>query len=150
MAINSVKSVSEYLHSLSADQGSTIEALRELILKHLPKGYKEVIQYGMISYWITLATYPDTYNKQPLAIISLGAKKNYYTLHLVGGYNNSHLRSQLENRYKVAGKKLDMGAGCLRFKNIEDLCLEAIAEVIASVSVEQYIAAYESVKKKKK
>ena len=44
------------------------------------------------------------------------------------------------------GKKLDMGKSCLRFRRLEDLPLEAIGELIASMSVEGCIAQHEAVR----
>jgi hypothetical protein len=37
-----------------------------------------------------------------------------------------------------------MGKSCLRFKRAEDLPLDAIGELIASMSVDDYIAVYEA------
>jgi hypothetical protein len=40
-------------------------------------------------------------------------------------------------------KKLDMGAACVRFKELDDLDLDSIARVIASTAVKDFIAASE-------
>ena len=45
--------------------------------------------------------------------------------------------------FERAGKKVDMGKSCVRFKRVEDLPLDAIAKVVAATSVEEFIAYYE-------
>ena len=45
--------------------------------------------------------------------------------------------------FAKAGKTLDMGKSCVRFRSIEDLHLPAIATVIAETPPEKYIALYE-------
>lgn len=42
------------------------------------------------------------------------------------------------------GKKLDMGKTCIRFKRVEDLALNVIAEAIRRARLKEYIAFYES------
>jgi hypothetical protein len=39
-----------------------------------------------------------------------------------------------------AGKKLDMGKACIRFRKVDDLALDAIAKVVGKVPVEKWIA----------
>jgi hypothetical protein len=41
-----------------------------------------------------------------------------------------------------------MGKCCLRFRSLDEIPLELIAKTIARVSMEQYIATYESVRSK--
>ncbi len=67
--------VEGYLEEQSPERREALAAVRQVILEYLPVGYAEVMQYGMISYVIPLARYPKTYNKQPLAYISLAAQK---------------------------------------------------------------------------
>lgn len=78
--------------------------IRKLILKNLPKGYKEGMQYGMIGYYIPLEDYADTYNGQPLGIIRLAAQKNYNSLYLMAVYGNPEIERWFKDRYKVSGK----------------------------------------------
>jgi hypothetical protein len=41
-------------------------------------------------------------------------------------------------------KRLDMGKSCVRFETLEDLALDAIAEVIGGTSVDEHIAHHEA------
>jgi uncharacterized protein YdhG (YjbR/CyaY superfamily) len=139
-----------YLASLPAERRKVITAVRGVIRKHLPKGYVESMSWGMLAYEIPLGRYPDTYNKQPLMYLALAAQKNNYALYLTSVSSNKPLMAKLAAAYKAAGQKLDMGKGCLRFKTLEELPLDIIAEMVASTSVEQRIAASEAAQKKRK
>jgi hypothetical protein len=50
------------------------------------------------------------------------------------------LRKELEAGFRAAGKKLDMGKSCLRFKKLDDLPLEVIGRMIAATPLEGYVA----------
>lgn len=134
----------DYIEKLPADKRETIVTLRKLILKNLPKGYVESVSWGVISYEIPLSVFPDTYNKQPLTYIALAAQKNHYALYLMCAYANSKLGQWLADEFKKAGKKLDMGKSCLRFKSLDDLPLDAIEEVVGKVTPEKYLAFYKA------
>ena len=59
------------------DRREVIKIVRDIVLKHLPEGYEEVMQYNMISYVVPLSKYLVTYNKQPLALLSIWNQKNH-------------------------------------------------------------------------
>jgi hypothetical protein len=148
MVKSSAGSVVEYLESLPAERRKVVSKVRETILKNLPEGYVESMNWGMISYEVPLSRYPDTYNSQPLGYAGLAAQKNHYSLYLMGVYQSEDLEARLREGFRQAGKKLDMGKSCVRFKKLEDLPLDVIAELIASTTPEVYIAYYEAVRKK--
>ena len=79
-------SVAEYLAELPADRRAAIEAVRQTILANLPEGYEEAMNWGMITYQVPLARYPDTYNGQPLAYAALASQKNHMAVYLTGIY----------------------------------------------------------------
>ncbi|MBI4203471.1 MAG: DUF1801 domain-containing protein, partial [Betaproteobacteria bacterium] len=135
--------VSAYLKQLAPERRKVVSAARQLIRRNLPKGYREAMTWGMISYEIPLERYPDTYNRKPLTYACLAAQKHYYTLYLMGPYGDPAQRERLESAFKKAGKKLDMGGSCLRFRRLEDLEPNAIGRVIRSMPPKKLIAAYE-------
>jgi uncharacterized protein YdhG (YjbR/CyaY superfamily) len=143
MAQSTAKSVDDYIASLPADRREIMTAVRKTVRKHLPKGYEEGMHYGMINYFIPFSRFPETYNGQPLCYVGLAAQKNHFALYLMGAYGSAESASSLKEGFKRAGKKLDMGKSCVRFKNIDDLALDAIAESIASIAPDDYIALYE-------
>ena len=150
MARSAAQTVAEYLKSLPSEQRSVVSAVRDLIRRRLPRGYEETMNWGMITYELPLARYPDTYNGQPLAYASLAAQKNNYALYLMGGYSDPAVRTALEAGFKKAGKKLDMGKSCLRFRSLDDLPQDVIGHAIASTPPTKLIALYEQAHPKKK
>lgn len=144
--------VTEYLHELPQEKRAALEAVRKVIKKNLPKGYTEVVQYGMISYVVPLSLYPEGYlgkKDVPIPYIALASQKNHLSLYLMNIYGTEDAQ-WFESEYKKSGKKLDMGKSCLRFKKIDDLPLELIGEAVARTPVQQFIAAYEKGRAKKK
>lgn len=142
--------VDEYLKSLPDDRREAIAKVRNVVKKNLPKGYRETVGYGMISYDVPLETFPDTYNGQPLCYIGLASQKNHMALYLLGCYGNPEQEKFLADEFKKAGKKLDMGKSCLRFKKLDDLPLDTIAKVVASMPPDALIAKHEAVHGAKK
>ncbi len=139
--------VQDYLASLTPEQRSVIDPVRSLILTHLPSGFVESINWGMLSYEVPLEIYPHTYNKKPLNYIGLAVQKQYYSLYLMTAYMDKSVYQTLMNAFESAGKKLSLGKSCIRFKKVEDLPLDLIGSIIASHSVESFISAYEEARK---
>jgi hypothetical protein len=146
MVSTQARTPDELIASLPPDRQAAISAVRQLILDNLPTGYEEGIQYGMIGYYIPLERYPDTYNGQPLGIAALANQKNYMSLYLNGVYGDPATERWFRERWAQTGKKLDMGKSCVRFKRLDDLPLDLIAETIARVPVDAYLARYEAVR----
>ncbi|MGD9094198.1 MAG: DUF1801 domain-containing protein [Anaerolineales bacterium] len=148
MVSSKAKSVEQYLEELPPERREVVSAVRQMVLDNLPTGYQESMNWGMISYEIPLERYPDTYNKQPLGYVALSAQKHHYSLYLMGAYADSEQETYLKEGFEKAGKKLDMGKSCVRFKKLDDIPLDVIGDVIASTTPEQYIEFYEESRKK--
>lgn len=144
MVQSKAASVPQYLAELPAERRAVVSKVRDMVNAHMPAGYVETMAFGMIGWGIPLSRYPDTYNKQPLGYVALAAQKNNYSLYLMGVYGVGEQEKKLRAAAVAQGKKLDMGKSCLRFKKAEDLPLDAIGELIASMSVDDYIAVYEA------
>jgi hypothetical protein len=145
MVSSKATTVREYLTELPADRRAVVAAVRKVILDNLPPGFEEGMQYGMLGYRIPRARHPDTYNGQPLGVASLAAQKNYYSLYLMGVYGDREFERWFEQEFRRAGKKLDKGKSCVRFKKLEDLPLDVIGQAIARVGVEDLIAMHDAV-----
>ncbi len=145
MAGSAATTVEAYLAELPPERRAIVSTVRDLVNSHLPPGYSETMGWGMICWGVPLSRYPDTYNRQPLCYAALAAQKNAYSLHLMGVYADSKDERSLREAYEKAGKKLDMGKCCLRFKSLDGLLQDEIARLIAGTSVEDYIAHYEQV-----
>ncbi len=138
--------VSGYLASLSPEKRAVIEAARKLVRANIPKGYAEYMGWGVINWGIPLAEFSNTYNGQPLCYVALGAQKKYNALYLMGCYGASSQHNYLKDAFEKAGKKFDMGKCCLRFKQLDDLELQAVAKVIGYATPKQYLDFYKKVK----
>ena len=139
--------VEEYLAELPEARRAVVATIRDLVRANLPDGYREAMNWGMIAYEVPLERYPKTYNKQPLCYAALAAQKAHHSLYLnsidAGSTGEDWLRAEFEK----AGKRLDMGKSCVRFKAVDDLALEAIGRVIAGTRVDEFIAQYEASRK---
>lgn len=149
MASSTAATVDQYVAELPAERREVVSTIRDLVKRNLPKGYAETMNWGMISYELPLARYPNTYNGQPLSYVALAAQKSYYALYLMGAYQGSEQGKQLADAFKRAGKKLDMGKACLRFKKLDDLPLDAVARIVASTPPQKFIAQHEAARGKR-
>jgi hypothetical protein len=150
MARSTAATVEALLAELPADRRAVVAAVREVILKYLPAGYVERVNWGAIAYEIPLDRYPNTYNGQPLCYAGLAAQKHHYAIYLMCLYGSVERGGRLAAEFKVAGKRLDMGKSCLRFKSLDDLPLDVVGRMIGGTTPEQYIAGYEAAKGKTK
>jgi hypothetical protein len=144
MATSRAATAEAYLAELPEARRAVVAAVRETILRNLPDGYEESMAWGMLSYGIPLTRYPDTYNRQPLVYVGLAAHKNAYSLYLTCVYVDAAQEQRLRDGFAAAGRKLDMGKSCLRFKRLEDLPLEVIGESVASTPPERLISLHEA------
>lgn len=136
--------VRDYLASLPPERRAVISAVRDAVKKHVPKGFVEGMNWGMIVYEIPLKTYPDTYNGQPLGIAALASQKNYCSLYLNCVYQDRDSRAELKKAFADAGLKLDMGKCCIRFQKADELPLKLIGKLIAATPPKVFIREYEA------
>ena len=138
--------VAQYIKQLPDDRRKAIEAVRAIILKNMDPDFQETMAYGMIGYNVSHKIYPNGYHcdpKQPLPFAGLASQKNYMSLYLCAAYGDTSIEEWLRKEFDKAGKKLDMGKCCIRFKKVEDLPLTVIAEAFKKVKVVEFIASYE-------
>lgn len=146
--------VTAYLDELPEDRIKPMMELRKTLKKNLPKGFKEVMAYGMITYVVPYELYADGYHtnpKMPLPFISLGSQKNYIALHHMGIYADPKLLDWFTKEYKAADVgRLDMGKGCIRLNKMDQIPYELIAQLATKLTPAQWIARYEMYKPFKK
>ena len=148
MARSSATSVAQYLEELPDDRRAAIAAVRSVILKNLPAGYEERISFGLISNEVPLSLFATTYNKQPLSYVALAAQKKYNAIYMMRVYGDKVQEKKLRDAFKKAGKRLDMGKSCIRFKTADDLPLDTIGELVASTPAKTWIAIFEASRKR--
>ena len=133
----------EYLSELPEDRAEALTTVLTALRKKLPKGLNETINWGMITFEVPLSTYPKTYNGQPLMHTSLANQKNHMAIYLSCLYGDSPRRDEFIEAYKATGLRMDLGKGCIRFKKIEDLPVDLIADFAGKISVEQLCAIHD-------
>ena len=140
MAHSSAATPQAYLAEQPADRRVELERIRDLVNANLCDGYVERMAWGMISWEVPLEVSGPTYNKQPLVYAALAAQKNYNALYLNCTYASAGRGEALRQAAAAAGKKLDMGKSCIRFRSADDLPLEAIAAEIRSATPDEFAA----------
>ena len=134
--------VSDYLAELPDERRRAIAAVRDVILDHLPAGYEEAMQYGMISYIVPADVLAETYNGQPLMYAALASQKRHMSLHLTNVYGDPDVEAWFRERYRATGKRLDMGKSCVRFRRLDDLPLDLVGEAIARTPIADFVEIY--------
>jgi uncharacterized protein YdhG (YjbR/CyaY superfamily) len=141
------KTPEEYIENIPDNRKEAVRKLRKIILENLPKGFTETIDYGMIGYVVPHSIYPKGYHadsKQPLPFINLASQKNYISLYHMGLYCNKDLLGWFTKEYSnYTTRKLDIGKGCMRFKNPEQIPFSLIGELVSKITVRDWIANYE-------
>ncbi|HMS64382.1 MAG TPA: DUF1801 domain-containing protein [Ignavibacteria bacterium] len=137
----------EYIDSLSDERKESVNKLRKVISKNLPKGFKEAMSYGMIGYVVPHSLYPKGYHcdpKQPLPFICIASQKNYISLHHMGIYADTKLTEWFTSKYnKFSKAKLNMGKGCIKFSKPEHIPYDLIGELASKISPQKWIELYE-------
>jgi hypothetical protein len=138
--------VAAYLAGLPADQRPVATAMRKFVRANIAEGYTEFIGWGGINWGIPLSEFSNTYNGHPLSYVVLAPNKNNFSLHLLGAYFDPKQTAFMKDEFKKAGKRFDMGMGCLRFKTLDGLELKSLAKVIGAVSKTQFLTNYKKLK----
>jgi uncharacterized protein YdhG (YjbR/CyaY superfamily) len=138
----------EYISQISEDRRESFSKLRQTIAANIPPGFSEEMSYGMIGYVVPFSTYPNGYHcnpKLPLPFLNIAAQKNYIALYHMGIYAEPGLLKWFTDEYpKYSKQKLDMGKGCIRFKNAGTIPYQLIAELVQKIGVAEWIEYYES------
>jgi len=139
--------VEQYLKELPADRLEAMTKLRKVILKNLPKGFKEGMSYGMIGYYVPHTIYPGGYHcnpEQPLPYAGLASQKNAISFYHMCVYGSNELSNWFADEYvKLGIGRLDMGKACIRFKKPENIPYDLIGKLIKKISVKKWIEVYE-------
>lgn len=107
---SSAKSVAAYLNELPADRRAALTALRKLIKEVAPDA-KESMQSGMPMY--AMGSCP---------VFAFASQKHHLALYVC--------EWNAMNKYRDKLGKANCGKGCIRFKKLEDLSLDAVKEFL--------------------
>ena len=141
------KTPEQYLQELPPDRKEAVTKFRDTILKNLPKGFKETMSYGMLTYVVPHEIYPAGYHcnpKQALPFVSIASQKNFIAFYHMGMYANPELLKWFQIEYpKHSATKPDMGKSCVRYKKPEQIPYKLIGELMKKISVKDWIECYE-------
>ncbi|MGE4064464.1 MAG: DUF1801 domain-containing protein [Rhodospirillaceae bacterium] len=142
--------VAAYLKSLPPERKKAMSAVRKAMRAHMPEGYVETMQYGMMGWVVPLKLYPPGYHvgSVPLPYAGLASQKRHMSLYLMGCYMEPKDAAWLKKEFKARGLKLDMGKSCIRFKKLEDLPLDVVGKAVAKLPVKEFVKRYERVMKR--
>lgn len=140
--------IQDYIKNIPEDKKEAFLQLQKTIQENLPKGFEETIIYKMIGYVVPKELYSAGYHcdpSLPLPFINIAAQKNFIAIYHMGIYADPELLNWFVNEYpKHAKTKLDMGKSCIRFKKMNDIPYELVGELIAKISVKDWVKVYES------
>jgi hypothetical protein len=139
------RTAAEYLAELPEDRRQAVAAVRDVVLANLDKDFEEGMGYGMLGWYVPHSVFPAGYHtdpRQPLPFAGIASQKNYMSLYLTSAYYVEGEESWFRDAWAKTGKKLDMGKSCIRFRKVDDLALDVIAEAIRRVTAKQHIEAY--------
>jgi hypothetical protein len=136
----------KYIEALPEDRKEPYRQLLNVIRENIPSGFKEVMANSP-SYIVPLELFPDGYHctpNTPLPYLSLASQKNFISLHHFGMYMNQKLTQWFIKSYaEQVESKLDMGKSCVRFKKMDQIPYALVGELIAKMSLEDFVAGYE-------
>jgi uncharacterized protein YdhG (YjbR/CyaY superfamily) len=137
----------DYINQLPEDRKEPIKKLRAIIIKNIPKGFEEIISYGMIGYVVPHSIYPKGYHctpELPLPFMNIASQKNFIAVYHMGVYAKKELLDWFIAEYpKHCKRKLDMGKSCIRFKYMDDIPYALIGELASKMTVKDWINTYE-------
>lgn len=139
--------IKEYLAQLPEERKAPFEKLRTTILENIPEGFEERMSYGMIGYVVPHTIFPPGYHcdpKLPLPFINIANQKGFIALYHMGVYANEEVYKWFVNEYSNRCKyKLDMGKSCIRFKKMDDIPYDLVAELMSKFTPETWIKLYQ-------
>lgn len=139
--------IEEYIKKIPEDRQEVFSRLIEIVKTNIPDGFKEVMSYNFPSFVVPHSIYPAGYlckPEEPLPFISLASQKNFIALYHMGIYANPKLVEWFKIEYsKLNIGKLDMGKSCIRFKNMNKIPFNLLAELCSKMSVKEWIMLYE-------
>ena len=108
--------VPDYLAELPADRQAALKKVRSVIKKAVPKA-KESMQYGMPAYELNGL------------VCGLASQKNYMALYVC--------EPDIVDAHRDALGTLNCGKGCIRFRNLDELPLGAITEILQEAAAKR-------------
>ncbi|QDU86604.1 hypothetical protein Pla163_37550 [Planctomycetes bacterium Pla163] len=139
--------IAGYLAALTDERRAAINSIRAVINRYLDPRFAEGMQYGMPAWFLPHSEYPGGYHcdpKQPLPFASIASQKSHIGIYLFCIYTNPAEKEQFEKEWAATGKRLNMGASCVRVKKLEDVPLDVLGRAIKRMTAKKFVASYEA------
>lgn len=120
---SSAKTVEEYLAEVPADRKETIETVHKAIMKAVPS-LKPRMMAGMIGYG-TFHYKSRSGREGDWSLVALANQKNYISAYVCATENGEYVAEANKDRLG----KVSVGRSCIRFKKLEDINLDVLAEL---------------------
>lgn len=147
-------SIKSYLLQVDDDRKDAFTKLYTTVKNNIPKKFEEQFIYNQIGFVVPKSIYPAGYHCTPelaLPFVMLAAQKSHLALYHMGIYMMPEVYDWFVSEYPNHSKrKLDMGKSCIRFKKMDDIPFDLIAQLMQKISVNDYVTTYESILNKKK
>jgi hypothetical protein len=120
----SAQTPEEYIASIPEPRRDDVEKIHALIQNTVPS-LKPHILSGMIGY----GTYRYRYasgKEGEWSLIALASQKNYISLYICSIENGKYIAEE----YKDKMPKASIGKSCIRFKNLDDIDVSVLKEII--------------------
>jgi len=135
-----------YISQLPEERIGPITKIIELLNTNLPQGFEAQMQYNMPSFVVPHSLFPAGYHcnpKEPLPFISVASQKNFIALYHMGLYSNPDIYNWFTSEYPNYSKyKLDMGKSCVRFKRMDEIPFELLAQLFKKITPHDWIKLY--------
>lgn len=140
MSSSDEKTVNAYIASIDEGRREQVMIVLEMVRNSIPRGYEEVMNWGMITWQVPLSVEPDTYNGKPLMFAALASQKRHISLYMMPVYQDPVKLEKLTTGFEDIGKKPNMGKSCIRFTKAENIPLDTLAQLIADSPMKEFIA----------
>lgn len=150
--IYNAKTFEEYLEQLPKDRKYPIMKLRDIVAENIPEGFKERFTDSFLQFVVPHEIYLKGYHvnpKEPLPFIAIASQKHFIGFYHLGLYAHEDILKWFVEEYpKHVTTKLDMGKSCIRFKKMDQIPYDLIAELCRKITVDMWVEKYESSRKK--
>ena len=139
--------IESYINSLPKDRKESVNKIIKVVEENIPVSYAKIMNYSMPSFVIPHSIYPAGYHCDadlPLPFIGVASQKNHIGFYHMGLYADSKLLDWFILEHpKYCKSKLDMGKSCIRFKKMDDIPHELVAELSTKMTIQDWISIYE-------
>ncbi|MBP6045117.1 DUF1801 domain-containing protein [Candidatus Woesebacteria bacterium] len=124
-AKNSASDIKSYIDNLPVDRREIIQSLDKFIKTNTPS-LKAHFAYNMLGYGNFEYLDKRTKEYKPWPIVALASQKNYISIYVCALDGENYLAEKYADRLG----KVSVGKSCIRFKNIEDLNLDVLKDLL--------------------